>query len=76
MTNPVMHWTKTDGQPMTYGDRTDKTPVPRRTYRCPSTARDASKTAHSHPCKLTVDHDGDHQCICTKKWERPEGVTA
>lgn len=75
MTNPVMHWTKTNGEAMTYGDATEMTPVPRRTYRCPSTARDTTKTAHTHPCKLTVDHaEEEHACICGKGWPRADKV--
>lgn len=70
MTNPVMHWTKTNGEAMTYGGAEDTTPVPRHTYRCKATSRDTTKKAHSHPCKLTVDHDGEHACLCNKKWDR------
>lgn len=69
MTNPVMHWTRANGDPMTYGDK-EFTPVPRRTYRCPSTARDTAKKAHTHLCKITVDHAEDHRCLCAKTWKR------
>lgn len=75
MTNPVMHWTTAAGKAMTYGDATDTTPVPRRTYRCKATAREADKLGHTHPCKLTTDHKDDtHRCICGKTWEREKAT--
>lgn len=52
-----------------YGDR-QQTPVPFPAYRCKSTARDTSKAAHTHLCKITVDHKGDHRCICSKAWKQ------
>lgn len=68
--SPVMHFTGGDGKVITYGGADDKTPVPRRTYRCPATAKDATRLDHTHPCKLTVDHDeAAHQCVCGKQWE-------
>lgn len=60
--NPVMH------TGLRYGG--DDTPVPRKTYRCKATAAEPDKLAHTHPCKLTADHDEtDHVCICGKRWE-------
>lgn len=72
----VKHWTKTNGEPVTYGDATDTTPVPRVTYRCKAVAKqrsDANKQVfRTHTCKLTVDHDGDHKCLCGRTFERTE----
>ncbi|WP_217181613.1 hypothetical protein [Streptomyces sp. AC495_CC817] len=73
MTANPMHWNMPSGSPMTYKDAT-QTPVPRRTYRCPATASERSEhninLQRKHACKITVDHDGDHQCICGMTWER------
>ncbi len=61
----------------TYGDA-DRTPVPLPAYRCKSTAQEARPHApHStltHQCKVTIDHDGPHHCICGKSWPRAKGV--
>lgn len=70
MTADFMFWSDAAGRPMTYGSGTDGHKVPRKTYRCPSTARDLSKKAHTHLCKLVVDHDGAHLAIGGKSWER------
>lgn len=72
----VKFWTKANGDPMTYGDATDTTPVPRVTYRCKATcgirSEHNNKIIRKHPCKLVADHDGDHKCICSRTWERTE----
>ncbi len=57
----------------TYLDQ-DKTPVPLPMLRCKSVAREQRPHAlHStltHSCKVTVDHDGAHRCICGKTWPK------
>lgn len=40
----------------------DGAPVPFPIYRC------VSRVAGGHVCKLTVDHQGEHRCLCNKKW--------
>lgn len=50
------------------------TPVPFPAYRCPSTARDTSRKAHTHLCKITVDHADDHECICGKGWPKADDL--
>lgn len=52
-----------------YGDK-EQTPVPFPSYRCKSTARDTTKLAHTHLCKIGIDHDGDHACLCGKGWPK------
>lgn len=68
-----MHWTKPNGDAMTYADAT---PVPRRTYRCKAScgvrSEHDNKIIRKHPCKLVTDHDGDHKCICSRTWGRTE----
>lgn len=75
MTASPMHWTKPNGDPVTYTDG-QNTPVPRRTYRCPATAAEQSPNnvnlQRKHTCKITVDHDGDLLCLCGQKWGRKE----
>jgi hypothetical protein len=56
--------------------------VPFPSYRCKARAtfpwpasRDSSEEPRTvippkHHCKLHVDHDGDHKCICGKSWTR------
>jgi hypothetical protein len=60
-----------------YGDK-ENTPVPMPRYRCKSTAAETRPHApHStltHPCKLAVDHDAGHRCICGRTWDRPVPV--
>lgn len=60
-----------------YGDR-EQTPVPFPRYRCTTTIADerphAPHSTLTHPCKLAVDHEGSHRCICGKTWE-PLGVS-
>lgn len=69
--NPVMH------TGLRYGRiRDEGAPVPRRTYRCKSTAKEVAKLGHTHPCKLTIDHDGDHSCVCGKAWQPLDKVLA
>lgn len=46
-----------------------KTPL--LSYKCPSTAIAPAKpdrVTSTHQCKIHVDHDGDHICLCEKKW--------
>jgi hypothetical protein len=54
-----------------YGD-SDRTPVPFPTYRCKASASEHSphnkQVLRKHLCKITIDHDGDHACICGKTW--------
>lgn len=75
MTASHMLWTKPNGQPVTYVDG-QNTPVPRRVYRCRATAAERSPNSvdlqRKHACKIAVDHDGDHACICGKTWERKD----
>lgn len=55
----------------TYGDK-EKTPVPFPGYRCKATSKQQREAAHStltHACKITIDHDGPHRCICGRAWE-------
>lgn len=65
-----MIWTDTSGAPMRYGD-SQKTPVPRKTYRCKSTLKKIREqhSTYTHGCKLVIDHDGDHRCICGRTWQ-------
>ena len=51
----------------TYADE-EKTPVPYPSYRCK--ARAHGKGHGAHACKLHVDHDTDHRCVCGKRWAR------
>jgi hypothetical protein len=47
-----------------------KIPVPVRSYKCKgkaTVARGEGLTL-THHCKIGIDHDGDHQCICGKTW--------
>lgn len=74
MSASFMHWPQANGEPMTYGDASDATPVPRTGYRCKAKTVNTAKLAHSHPCKLTIDHDGQHACVCGQKWDRAEKV--
>lgn len=63
----------------TYGDK-EHMPVPFPTYRCKATATDprphAPNSTLTHACKITIDHDGDHACICGKSWKPLEGAHA
>lgn len=45
----------------------DGIPIPYPSYRCKAKAH--GKGHGSHGCKLHVDHDGDHLCLCGKSWE-------
>lgn len=59
----------------TYDDAL-RTPVPYPAYRCKASASERSPHNHQvlrkHLCKITVDHTGDHACLCGKTWERTE----
>lgn len=62
----------------TYGDE-EKTPVPFPAYRCKSTAvekrsKDNPALTYTHRCKITIDHGGDHRCVCGKKWPHVDDV--
>jgi len=63
----------------TYADK-ENTPVPLPRFRCKATAVEhregASHSTLTHPCKISVDHDGDHRCICGKTWRRIAEVAA
>ena len=54
----------------TYDD--GKTPVPLLSYKCQAKAVDQKRTRPgltlTHQCKIGIDHDGDHACICGKAW--------
>lgn len=54
-----------------YGDR-EQTPVPFPAYRCRATATEprphAPHSTLTHACKVASDHDGEHYCICGKRW--------
>lgn len=57
---------------VTYADN-ERVPYP--PYRCPSSARDTSKLAHTHLCKRHIDHEEDkHVCICGKSWPRVDSL--
>lgn len=43
-------------------------PVPLYSYKCKATCKDAKRTTFSHLCKIGIDHNGDHECICGKAW--------
>ncbi|MFD4111611.1 hypothetical protein ACFWWU_36470 [Streptomyces sp. NPDC058650] len=43
----------------------DAAPVPLVSARCPSAPAGES---NAHTCKLHASHDGEHRCICSKKW--------
>lgn len=60
-----------------YGDA-EKTPVPFPHYRCKATAADLRDNGMrlTHFCKVTVDHDGLHRCICGKAWEPVSAVAS
>lgn len=49
--------------------------VPFYSYKCKSdvvrTRKDKSG-ANQHTCKIHIDHDGSHVCICGEKWDRKE----
>lgn len=49
-------------------------PVPMVSYRCKSTAKKLSELDMTHICKIGIDHDGDHKCICGKSWPQSEKV--
>lgn len=55
-----------------YGDA-EKTPVPFPAHRCRATATEprphAPHSTLTHACKVASDHDGEHYCICGKRWE-------
>lgn len=51
---------------MTYRDGVA---IPFPTYRCKARARRPEKT-YTHQCRLHVDHDGPHSCICDMKWAK------
>lgn len=55
---------------MTYDN--GKHPVPLKSYKCKATAVDQKRTLPgqtlTHQCKIGIDHDGDHECICGKAW--------
>jgi hypothetical protein len=45
--------------------------VPLRGYRCKAhlhRVAGATQVPTAHKCKLAVDHEGDHKCICDKTW--------
>ena len=58
--------TVTDKEHMFWGGATyadsDKTRVPRATYRC-------KVTSGQHACKKVTDHDGRHECLCGRKFK-------
>lgn len=47
-------------------------PVPLLSYKCKATAKDEKRTQPgqtlTHQCKIGIDHNGDHECICGKVW--------
>lgn len=51
----------------------DGDPVPMRSYKCKSKVTQQREGApHStltHDCRIGIDHDGDHKCICGKHWK-------
>lgn len=57
----------------TYSD-TEQTPVPFPAYRCKATVTVRSQHYHQvlrkHLCKITIDHDQEHACICGYEWPK------
>ena len=55
---------------MTYDQ--GKIPVPMFAYKCKAKAIDEKRTQPgqtlTHQCKIGIDHEGDHQCLCGKTW--------
>lgn len=57
-----------------WGDKTydGNIPVPIKSYKCKAVAIDDKRTRPgqtlTHQCKIGIDHDGDHLCICGKAW--------
>ena len=55
---------------MTYDN--GRIPVPLLSYKCKAVAKDEKRTQPgqtlSHQCKIGIDHDGDHKCVCGKAW--------
>jgi len=46
--------------------------VPFASYRCKATAKEVRKigdSTYTHRCRLHIDHDGEHSCICGRHWE-------
>lgn len=65
-----MFWHDKNGNVMKYTDK-EGTPVPLVAYRCKSELMHAVNGVNkpsAHRCKNVVDHDGDHRCICDKRW--------
>ena len=51
--------------------------VPYLTYKCKSTATAPPKDGRvetTHACKIHVDHDGDHICLCEKRWPNSQST--
>lgn len=51
----------------------DKLRVPLKAYRCKAhlvKTVDGVNKPSGHQCRDVVDHEGDHSCICGKRWKR------
>ena len=48
-------------------------PVPLIRFKCKATATDNKRTLPgqtlTHSCKIGIDHEGQHKCICGKVWD-------
>lgn len=55
-----------------YADE-QRTPVPYYAYKCKSKAIEkrphAPHSTLTHQCKIGIDHEGEHRCLCGKHWK-------